>query len=236
MYIGYFDLWKYCVEKSYPGTLSHCTVLEKTTTTYEAAVLRLLEDSCQIADYVYTTDVDIMHLPCENIIEYHNNRMAATGLCYSNTPRKKEYLGSQRLTGLHFASREWYHKTKNIREMYLHMLAQGEIGNGRFDDELVLMKVCKESGLGIPPTEPLINRHGGIHLGTFRNYYSHSKNKQNQQLRMRINYQQAECWLKFYDDPEFKKIVADTAKKSRVIKEELVALYSFCMRTINGAH
>ena len=156
-YIDYLPLWEYCAKRSYPEYEVKSTIIVHPKTQYYAACYRLLVDSD--TDYTYVTDVDMMILR-ENptIAEFHINQMNQDGLCYSNSPRTKEEDGSNRLTGLHFARLEWYEETKELREKYLHMLDSGEIGNHRLDDERMLMKICKRSGLEIPRPRPLVIR------------------------------------------------------------------------------
>jgi hypothetical protein len=165
------------------------------------------------------------------LMEFHLKEMENSGLCYSNSPRKSEPMGDKRMTGLHFCSQKWYRKTQEARDMYFHMLENGEIGNGRFDDELALMKVVKSSKIDVSPRfTPLVQRHHGIHMGTFRSYKSHTKQKLNEQLRMRISPEQARQWLKYYEDVEFLTILKATCAVNRTLRWEYDSLYSYCMR------
>ena len=123
----------------------------------------------------------------------------------------------------------------DFRDLYqtaMSLLDSGEIGNGYFDDEFTLMKVCKESKVGVPPHEGLIQRHMGIHMGTLRAYKTHTKQKLNQQLRMRITPAQAKQWLSFYEEKEFCTILRAVTTMNREIKVEVERLYSFCRRRI----
>ena len=230
-YINYAPLWKYCIKKSIPEADSLCLEKFDKPCDYFSACYRLLYTPDLNYKYIYVDDVDIMHTKeTPDLLEYHIKQMALTQICYSNTLRKNEYLGNQRMTGLNFATTEWYKKTAAMREKYLHMLNSSEIGNSRFDDELMLKKICVESGLGIPPRQELVPRHKGVHLGTLRAYKHHSRGRRNQQLRIRISPEQAARYLKYYDDPEYQNIVQKVCKASRVIKWELETLYSFCRR------
>jgi len=237
-YKDYGRLWHYCIQKSYPeyGHTSDGVIEGVTVPTYYAACVRLLLSPSDIVDHVYITDVDMMILREEpTLSEFHIAEMEKTGLCYSNTLRTNEQMGKNRMTGLMYVTQEWYARTKEVRESYKHMLDSGEIGNGRFDDELMLKSICEKSGVGLPPqTFPLLKRHHGIHLGTIRAYINHPKNTMDQQLRFRVSRKQAEQWLEFYKDPEFKDICGKLYVKNRVISRELEILYTFCRRLLNG--
>lgn len=234
LYLDYTPLWEYCIRKSIPEAKCECIEITQKPCNYFSACYRLLFTPEPGYKYYYIDDVDIMHTKeSPSLMEYHLDQMKNTGLCYSNTLRKWEYLGDQRMTGLNFVTPEWYEKTADLREKYLHMLSNGEIGQSRFDDEMILKKVCVESELEIPPRQELVPRHKGIHLGTLRAYRNHSRGKRNQQLRIRISPEQAARYLKYYEDPEYQKIVQKVCKSSKVIKWELETLYSFCRREIN---
>ena len=230
-YLNYLPLWIYSVKKSYPTCNASYDTFSSPRSQYYAACFRLLTE-IHDTDFVYINDADIIMLKEEpTLFEFHTAQMKEDDLCYSNSPRTSEYLGDKRLTGLHFCNQEWYKETRDIRVKYLHMLESGEIGNGRFDDELTLMKVAKQSGLKIPPPrKPLTARHHGIHLGTLRAYRNHSRGRINQQLRIRISPAQAKQYLQYYDDANFQVVLQKVCKRSRAIKWELETLYAFCRR------
>ncbi len=233
-YQDYSQLWAYSASKAYPEYAVECELISESELMppHYASCFRLLIGHDEYK-YVYVTDVDMMIL-CEPvpILEFHKLQMEIDKLSYSNSPRTTEPQGSQRMTGLHFATKLWYVRTAEARRKYMHMINNGELGRHKFDDELILMKVCKESGLGIPKARPLVRRHFGIHLGTIRaySYKRHSRNTLAQQLKMRITIDQAKQWLSYYDDPEFLAIVQHVSKRNRIIKLELQKLYSFCKR------
>jgi len=234
-YVDYSQIWEYCIRYSYPDYDCKCEVLTLSSKqpTYYSACYRLITRPSNDYDYIYVTDVDMLILPEEpSLSEFHIAEMEAEKLCYSNTPRKKEVMGPRRLTGLHFASQEWYDKTQEQRDYYLHAISGGLIGHGRFDDELMLMKICTESHLPIPGRKHLISRHHGIHLGTIRAYINHSRQQMRRQLLMRINRHQAAQWVEIADQPEFKIIVRNMGNKT--IRDELTILYAFCRSLLNG--
>ena len=234
IYKDYAELWKFCINTSYPeyDVKVRFPAQDKESPIYYAACNRYLVDQPAEYDYVYVTDIDMMILREDpTLLSFHLEEMLRDNLCYSNTPRKREQLGAHRLTGLHFASRGWYEKTVSIRDKYRHMLNNGEIGNSRFDDELMLMQICKKSGLDIPQKKGLISRHHGIHMGTLRAYVNHPYQQQRKQLMMRVKAGHARQWVELADMAEFKKIVTQITTKA--IKDELNQLYSFCRSITN---
>jgi len=234
IYLDYAPLFTYMVKSQYPEYDVDVTKIVSPPATYSAACYRLLVNPAEMTghEYVYITDVDMMILREEpGILEFHTAEMESTGLCYSNSIRKKhsEPQGDDRMTGLHFATAEWYRRTQDVRSRYFHAVDSGEFGNGRFDDELILKSVCEKSGVGIPRRFPLIARHHGIHLGTIRGYINHTRETMKHQLRYRINPAKARQWITMHEDKRFREICRLTAEKNRVIGKELEILYTFCM-------
>jgi len=237
-YRDYEQLWCYSARKAYPEYSVECAIhVENDKIPHYAACHRLLEELCINHKYVYISDVDMMILREDpTLLDFHLAEMEKDKLCYSNSPRTTEPQGPQRLTGLHFATKLWYTRTAEARRNYIHMLNNGELGQHKFDDELILMKVCKDSGLEIPKARPLVRRHHGIHVGTIRaySYKRHSRNTLSQQLKMRITIEQARQWLSYYDDPIFQAIVQKVSRRNRIIKLELEKLFSFCKRWVKS--
>jgi hypothetical protein len=234
-YVDYLTLWLYCAKKAYPEYDVKCDV-QITTVPYYSACYRLLNQPTT-HEYTYITDVDmmIMREPV-GIMEYHTKEMLETGLCYSNTIRnsKNENLGDNRMTGLHFATKEWYLVTEKIRNEYLHMLTSGEIGTDYIHDELMLKQICMKT-VGLPAQKyPLIKRHHGIHLGTVRWNTNKSANEMFSKLSARVSCKMAAQWLENYDCKEFKSIIAYICSVNTVIKKELEILYTFCRRIQNS--
>jgi len=225
-YIYYAPLFRFCSELSYPGVDVVIHTLDDSPTPFFAAVCRLLYE-VDGYDEVYVTDADMIHLPTIDLFRYHRERMEATGLCYSNSPRGHEHRGAERLTGLHFCTKEWYKRTKKSRTALMEKALRGEIGGSRFDDELALMQVAVESGVGIPPRERLIGRHMGAHLGTIRCYLSHGIREVESQLRVRVTVEQAEAWNDIVDMPKFREMVRGVCEKSPMIAEQLEVLERF---------
>jgi hypothetical protein len=232
LYCDYMPLWRWCISKAYQEYDCFCVIIQNPTTRYYAAIYRLLHHPSPDFKYIYVTDVDMMILREKpTLMDFHLREMKKTGLCYSNSKRYSEPQGDRRMTGLHFCNQRWYRKTQSQRDIYIHMLENGEICNNRFDDELILMKVMNDSKIEISPRfVSLVLRHHGIHMGTLRSYKSHTRQKLNEQLRMRITPDQARQWLKYYEDGEFCAIMKATCTVSKILKWEYEALYSYCMR------
>jgi len=227
-YTAYAPVFEYCCRRSYPDADVHVDIIDDRPEKYYAACYRLLNHPGGDYDEVYVTDVDMMHVPMSpGLWQYHEQRMAHSHLCYSNSPRKGEERGPERLTGLHFATPEWYQRTYDQRDHYLNLLEKGLIGKQRYDDELTLMKVCRESGVGIPPRERLIGRHFGIHLGTIRCYATHSDRARESQLRIRVTHDQAEAWNDIVDSDGFEDVARQACQGSRLVGEHLHRLEAF---------
>lgn len=197
-YTGYADLFEATSCRAYPGA---DVVVERLPdsykdTPYAAACFRYLADLSKY-DRVYITDVDMIHLLCcGDLFAHHESICAERQSCYSNTVRRKEVMGADRMTGLHFATREWYARTERAREDQLRRLIFGEIGKSRFDDELMLKRIVEDSGLPVLHLGgSLIKRHFGIHIGTVRCYKYHGRTAVRQQLQMRVTPEQASEWL-----------------------------------------
>ena len=68
-------------------------------------------------DYVWITDIDIMMMREDpQLANVHEKQMVETKMCYSNSLRNKDhYLGSKSLSGLHFATQEWFDRVEPER-------------------------------------------------------------------------------------------------------------------------
>lgn len=222
-YVHYAPYFEYCARRAYPKANVRVDILDNIPCPYYAACYRLLNEVP--GQHVYITDVDMMLLNPPDMYEFHTDMMSKTGLPYSNSPRRKEFRGAERLTGLHFCTSEWYSKTASVRRWYMEQLNRGEIGKGRFDDELMLMSMAKEVGLAIPPGQRLINLHFGIHLGTIRAYRHKSRETLRHQLNMRITPQRAREWCNVMDSNGFGAVPKPTDRK---IREEFSILEAYC--------
>ena len=224
-YAGYSKMWRYCINQAYPDY----QVVSKEVRShyqYDAACLRFLERPDETGD-VYICDIDIMILrEALPLHEFHQLEMKASGLCYSNSPRNNnEPRSYERLCGLHYATQAWYNGTAKARLKYKFMLDRGEIGIDFFDDEIMLKKICEESGLGIPPKTPLFKRHHGIHFGTIRHYISLGIERVMAELRVRVKPEQARQWVEIMDSEEYPKIIARIDDKT--IRKEFDIMETF---------
>jgi hypothetical protein len=193
-------------------------------TEYDAACRRFL---IQISGYTYITDVDMMILREDvPLSDFHLGEMRASGLPYSNTMRGREARGDKRMTGLHFVSPEWWPATRIRREAYLHKLDDGTYGQGRYDDELMLMDLCRACG-PLPPKRRLLDRHHGIHLGTLRSYRNSTIQTRKEQLRVRISAKRSRQWQELCATREYRSIEADIRRRSRAIVWELDELFRY---------
>ena len=180
-------------------------------------------------DYVYITDIDMMILREKvELLHFHLNEMAQTGLCYSNSIRnKKHWKGDQSLTGLHFARYEFFERTNEVMKKYAKKLKSGDVGLKREYDGNMLYRICKESGLGMVGKYPLVERHHGIHMGNFRIYGTHRGSK----LRKRIDTDKCRKWLDMLSDNTFREIIR-LCSYDPVVKEQTDALEEFCRKRV----
>lgn len=111
-------------------------------------------------DYVYMGDVDM--LICEepiSLADQHINHMNLEKLPYSNTVRPN----SERMSGLHFMSNEYFKKIEASRSFFVKKIKSGSI----YKNENFLYQLIKRSGLQFP--SDYFRPHHGIHLGLWRN-------------------------------------------------------------------
>lgn len=180
-------------------------------------------------DYIYITDIDMMILREKvELLYYHLNEMERTGLCYSNSIRnRKHWKGNQSVTGLHFASYEFFERTEEAMEKYSEKVKTGEVGAKREYDGNMLYRIIKESKLGICGKYPLAERHHGIHMGSFRLYKGNLKRK----LNKRVDKDKCRKWLTMLKDETFREIIK-LCSVDPVIKEQTDALQEFCEKRV----
>jgi hypothetical protein len=237
-YLGYAEMWRFCIRRAYPECAVNCMMETATGKPkwYAACKRLLITPPMYGGEDVYVTDIDMMILPeIPTLYNFHHSEMIETGLCYSNTPRNNvdELYSRDRLTGLHYATKEWYDRTAEARKKYLEQLEAGRVGTQRIDDELILMKVCQESGLGIPPKHNLIKRHHGIHVGIIRAYFNHGIPIIRTKMKTRISPEMAHKWQAVVMfEPEYPKIISRIADKR--IKREFDILDRFTKGRMKG--
>jgi hypothetical protein len=232
-YRSFAPLFKWCCNHAYPEADVQVEIISGIRPPFYAACARFLQAPSQEYDEVYVGDIDMFHMPqSPGLFEYHEERMRKTGLCYSNTPRSaKEPCGPDRMTGLHFATQEWYARTSVARVSALRRLNDGDLGNDRLEDELMLMQICKDSGLQIPPREKLLPRHFGIHGGTVRCYENHTRSTRESQLRMRISPEMATAWNEMVDMPGFQEAAIESCVMSKRVGFQLEQIEQFTRKT-----
>jgi len=178
-------------------------------------------------DYVYITDIDMMILPEKiPLLNFHLNEMGETGLCYSNSKRiAKHWEGHRSLTGLHFASQEWFTRTEKARKKYDELLKTGSVGEKREFDGHMLYLMAKESGLKTPEKVPLTERHHGVHLGNFRLFHSYKK------LNKRMGATRCSQWMKIRKTETFEKIYRFVSTDPNV-RSQIEQLDAHCKRRL----
>ena len=103
---------------------------------------RFLVEPVLHTQYAYCTDIDIMI--CEDVFAFHHARLNNGKFCYDNEIRA--YNGqSQRMSGLHFCTDEWYQKTKSVRLDFVNKKRKSKC------DEEALMKIAVDSNIAIRP-------------------------------------------------------------------------------------
>jgi hypothetical protein len=231
-YRVYTDLFTWCAKRAYPEYDVEVMDLHKTgKIPYWSACMRFLVLPDAPHKYTYITDVDMMICPeTQAILDFHTEEMTRTGLCYSNVPRWKEPMGENRMTGLHFVSDSWWEKTYVARTGERDRLHGGDIGSCKCDDELMLMRIIKRSGLAVTERGNLLRRHHGIHLGTLRDYRNQTLQKRRCNVLTRIR-KHAGYWCDLIETEDYKKLFADIQKQDKEATWELKELEKFARQT-----
>lgn len=236
-YRVYTDLFTYLVNKAYPEyEVSVLNADEDLQFSKEflqdhpwfASCLRFTWDpSCGEYKNVYITDVDMMICPeTPSLLDFHRAEMRETGLYYSNVPRWREPMGENRMTGLHFVGSQWWIASELAREHERQRLFCGEIGDCKCDDELMLMRIIKNSGLPVTQTSNLLRRHHGIHLGTLRDYRGETLQKRRGAVYSRIR-PHAGYWRELIETEDYKKLFAEIRRQDKDAEWELKELEKF---------
>jgi len=178
-------------------------------------------------DHVYVTDIDMMIMNEDKDIEYfHCMEMQQTGLCYSNSLRNYEhYEGKRSLTGLHFASREWFERTNDLTAEYRELMRHGLVGLYREYDGCMLYRLADRSGCGIPGKYKLAKRHHGIHMNNFQLF---GDNRLKLDVRIPMEYRVQ--WMRHMGNRIFQDIIATCRKDSDLVESNVKCLDDF----ING--
>jgi len=240
-YQNYADMWELALEKSYPEYERFILTLDtnpKLPKYYGACIRYLFDHERFTGKYLYITDIDMMIVrESPSLLDFHVKELEETGLCYSNTQRGTEVMGFNRLTGLHFIKNndEWMQATFNIRAQEYGKLCRGEIGQSPIDDELMLMRIVKDSGLPLPPPRRnLIERHHGLHLGTVRAHCSKSHQALRQAISLRVDRTKATAWQEVVGSSEYSKILGKIQKKDRQAYQEFYLMDQFTKSIANS--
>lgn len=222
-YLGYAPLFHLAAARANPNAEVEVDRITTAKVPFQAACQRFLTSNGDY-DRVYITDIDMIHLTCCGDLWAHHEAIGKQyGTCYSNTCRRREPLGAQRMTGLHMCLPGWYEATSVSRNEEQEALDRRVIGKGRFDDELMLRRIVERSGLPVlDHPGNLVKRHFGIHMGTIRAYRSHGRAAIWQQLGVRIDRPMAQEFCQIYDS-----LVAVT--DDHTILDELQIIYRYCM-------
>lgn len=176
-------------------------------------------DPCRIDSSQLITDIDMLFFDVnDSVVEYHERKAQEfAGGCYyaHHGPRKwpvrfkgQKWVGDfERLAGgAVYITPEWMEKTKRARAKYLQQLINGEIGTYREEDEVILCRICKESGLPINPDKTYPPIYRGLHLGDFKDTMKHrwtNEEKMNEKLAT----QHARAFIKMHnEDKQWQKI------------------------------
>jgi hypothetical protein len=176
-------------------------------------------------DYIYVTDIDLFFM-WENVPFdlYSEQQMLRNKMCYFNSTRNKHhYQGTKSLSGLHFATQEWFEKTEKERASYYDLLESGLVGTFRELDGQMLYRMCERSGVGIPPKTNLIKLHHGIHLGSFRLFPDDQKKWED-----RISHEFRIQWLNLLNNKKFCDLIEQCGNDSEIVKNQVKQLTLFC--------
>lgn len=230
-YRVYADLFRFCCRRAYPQYDVEILDIPSNQyrTPYYSACARFLIAPMEERKYVYITDIDMMICPeTPSLLDFHLREIEKTGLCYSNVPRWKEPMGENRMTGLHFVTKEWWGKTYDARAFEQVRLMRGEIGSLKCEDELMLMRIIKASGLPLTERGHLVSRHHGIHLGTLRDQRDKTLQQRRNAIKSRVNVEKASYWLDLIDTVEYRDIFREIIKQDLQAVWELKELEKFC--------
>ena len=222
-YLWYIPLFNYCLKKAYPEYdiliyieeyselppeyRENCGTAPwvfKSDNGYRTATKRfLLMDELKEYEYVLITDIDIMHFAeTPKILEYHLSNMAKYGTeCYDN------YISADgQMPGVHFVTKDWWDKTKDIRKKYLFNLGTCV----KDDDEKLLYSIVSKSGLPMPERRGSGGYHG-LHLGRFRD-------KNFKYMEGTVGAKESQMLKTLLLDAEFMELVEMAGKHSPIIK------------------
>jgi hypothetical protein len=242
-YMAYVPLFVYCFRKAYPTPdfdvkifiMDECSYKVNCELVplfndfprfkYSSIALRFLIPPLHFKgfDAVYVTDIDML-IMVENptLDAFHWKEIEQTKLCYSNSLRNPgHYMGSKSLSGLHYATMEFFERTEDERRKYFDLFRQGLLGLYREFDGVMLYRICERSGIGLPGKYKLIKRHHGIHLGNFRLFSDKEKIADRIPIDFRMQ------WLRLLEKKEFRDIVERSCSDNSELNEQIIKLNEF---------
>jgi hypothetical protein len=201
-YVNYIPMWKLFIEASYPECdyyvheLSDNDILnvQKYYTACYRYVLNPTRITMQDYEYFYITDIDVMMLREKVLFHTLYKNKLIDGLYYNITRDASDVGECVRLTGLHFCNKRWFETTNDARYWYFRELVCNVTGNKPWDDEVMLAKIVKMSGIQMPKNEDPFIHHHGIHLGNQRNIEKYSEDKKRKYMLSHITKEWAEGW------------------------------------------
>jgi len=130
-------------------------------------------------DNILITDIDFILFPTNpSIFEYHIAEMKKNNWCFygHHGPWNKgcTFEGGwkgehERISGGFFLiTQEWLARTYKSRLKHYELVKEGKEGIYREEDEVILCKIQKESGLPVPKEKTTQMEFCGIHLGDFK--------------------------------------------------------------------
>jgi hypothetical protein len=192
VYQWYIPMFVYACKKAYPdagikivvrGNCELPEIYNEYVTTTDApnltddirnahttAALRFTRDYEGITNYDYAliTDIDLLHrVETNSIVQTRMIDLTTHNLkCYSNYVSGQD-LGEDRMPGVHFVTREWWHTTAEARKKWQEILLATGADSYSFDERM-LTKIVKESGLPTQKGEMKFWQMHGLHLGDWR--------------------------------------------------------------------
>jgi len=135
---------------------------------------------------VLITDCDIAFLD-SGVLDYLRTKMLLDGLgCYAafQGARKRPirpdiapdgWVGNMRRLcgGFVLVTPEWWSRTVKARVKYHTMIHEHSWGGYREADEVMLCRICEESGLPLPGYQKFAEIHRNLHVGDFREDMNH---------------------------------------------------------------
>lgn len=188
-YRWYEPMFRYCLKMEIPdvpaiiygngfsadGIVPLPAELKLPTDGYTTAASRFVFSATEIEafDAILITDIDILMMGEPTTIQtQHARSMKVNNLrCYDN------YIsgvveGYERAPGVHYVTKDWWEATRTVRARYAKEL----MDNGSrawWWDEVMLLRIIRESGLPEPPKVPNMWALHGVHLGDWRRRLKH---------------------------------------------------------------